>query len=180
MCPKSKAAKSPNCFKESADLQMLQLWDILTDMVWQRLNKRWRLLRLLGHKLLLTLLPAKSAGSKLVNINMANLENTVTIYSNSLRAVRWKAFLTEGHFWQIRRKVSTAICWTPGKVSCMNSKSLKITVFKNFQCAPGSKSFSWKKGDQPKWTSKDASTFLIDIKIYSRCIFFGVELKNPQ
>ena len=58
------------------------------------------------------------------------------------------------HFWQIRRKVSTAIClqrgavcadvcetsglqtsetqlrpngWTPGKVSCMNSKSLKTT-----------------------------------------------------
>mmetsp|Transcript_69698 Transcript_69698/g.196604 ORF Transcript_69698/g.196604 Transcript_69698/m.196604 type:complete len:212 (-) Transcript_69698:279-914(-) len=39
------------------------------------------------------------------------------------------------HFWQIFRNVSTAISWTPGKFSCMNSNSLKMTVFRNFQWA---------------------------------------------
>mmetsp|Transcript_2039 Transcript_2039/g.4528 ORF Transcript_2039/g.4528 Transcript_2039/m.4528 type:complete len:210 (-) Transcript_2039:1186-1815(-) len=39
------------------------------------------------------------------------------------------------HFWQIFRKVSTAMSWTPGKVSCMNSKSLNTRVLRNFQWA---------------------------------------------
>ena len=37
------------------------------------------------------------------------------------------------HLWQILRKVSQAMSWTPGCVSCMNSNSLLTTVFRNFQ-----------------------------------------------
>ena len=37
------------------------------------------------------------------------------------------------HLWQILRKVSQAMSWTPGCVSCMNSNSLFTTVFRNFQ-----------------------------------------------
>ena len=172
---KVKSAKSPNCFKESADLQMLQLWDILTDVVWHRLNKRWRLMRLLGHKLLLTLLTGKVDWNKQCRLVQSNAwltskhshgklgkhTNYIHQFSQNAPGKQWFLYTsqqtsgrresrrfaspTEGHFWEIRRKVSTAICWTPGKVSCMNSKSLKITVFKNFQCAPGSKKIQLKK-----------------------------------
>ena len=37
------------------------------------------------------------------------------------------------HLWQIFRKVSQAMSWTPGCISCMNSNSLFTTVFRNFQ-----------------------------------------------
>ena len=61
--------------------------------------------------------------------------------------------LAKRHFWQILRKVSTAICCTPGKVSCINSKSLKITVLRNFQWAsePG-KWQSWGACKYPRGT----------------------------
>ena len=39
------------------------------------------------------------------------------------------------HFCAILMKVSQAMSCTPSWVSCMNSKSLLTTVFKNFQCA---------------------------------------------
>jgi hypothetical protein len=39
------------------------------------------------------------------------------------------------HFLAIFTNVSTAMSWTPGCFSCINSNSLFTTVLRNFQCA---------------------------------------------